>query len=75
MPVVLNNATSISLAGFSEKTRKMIGEAINARVVIAAKATTATLEIALTASSSPSWMYRVKSGTSNAAKIPPSKSS
>ncbi|MEN9648649.1 MAG: hypothetical protein RLZ17_685, partial [Actinomycetota bacterium] len=35
MPVDLNNATSISLAGFREKTRKISGDASNANVVIA----------------------------------------
>ena len=54
VPVDLNNATSISLAGFREKTRKISGDANNASIVIVASARTAKLEIALTASSSPS---------------------
>ena len=56
MPVDLNIATSISLEGFREKTRKINGDASNASAVIEAKATTAKLEIALTESSSPSWI-------------------
>jgi hypothetical protein len=72
VPVDLNNATLISLEVFREKTRKISGDASNANVVIVAKATTAKLEIALTESSSPSWIYRVNRGTSDAAKTPPS---
>ena len=75
VPVDLNIAMSTSSDGLSENILKIIGEAKMAAAVIAASATSATLEIAFTAFSSPSCMNFVNRGTRVAAKIPPRSSS